>query len=215
MRTNLLSEASKAWIYTPADAGQDIEVIHWQYYYYQTILGVVGGTVSMPTSLSFFNATAGQPTVGGVLTKEDTNIPKPNSVGSPYKFLIQEVKFNAMPAVPVTEGLTVGQRVCDDIAQILTRGVASLRVLGVDRMEVSPLGALPSGMGFDLSDAASAYNVANGWPVLSNSYPVEIGLHKDTSFELNIDFPKGGFVVYNYIKLGFILDGLLQRPKGK
>lgn len=211
MRTNLLSEASKAWIYTPADAGQDIEVIHWQYYYYQTILGVQGGGVSMPNSLSFFNATAGQPTSLGTLTKEDTNIPKPNSVGSPYKFLIQEVAAVVTPVGPFVTALPEGQRAVDDVVQTLNRGVVSLRVLGVDRMEVSPLGALPSGMGFDLAE----FSVANGWPVLSNRYPVEIGLHKDTSFELELSFPKGGFVVYNYTRVGFVLDGLLQRPKGK
>lgn len=211
MRTNLLSEASKAWIYTPADVGQDIEVIHWQYYYYQTILGVVGGTVSMPTELSFFNATAGQPTALGTLTKEDTNIPKPNAVGSPYKFLIQEVAAVVTPVGPFVGSLSDGKRQIDDVAQILNRGVVSLRVLGVDRMEVSPVAALPSGMGFDMA----AFSVANGWPVLSNRYPVEIGLHKDTSFELNLSFPKGGFPVYNYTKVGFVLDGLLQRPKGK
>ena len=215
MRTNLLSEASKAWIYTPADAGQDIEVIHWQYYYYQTVLGDQNNTVNI-ADMSFFNATAGQPTSTGTLTKEDTNIPKPNAVGSPYKFLIQEVAFAAMPAIPQAGSLpAVGKDFRDDIAQILSRGFVSLSVLGVSRMEVSPLMALPSGMGFTMSDTRNPYAIENGWSVLSNRYPVEIGLHKDTSFELNVSFPKGVFRVYNPIKLGFILDGLLQRPKGK
>jgi hypothetical protein len=212
MRTNLLSEASRAWIYTPADAGQDIEVIHWQYYSFLTISGNQNGNVNVSAVLSFFNATAGMPTSTGVLTKQDTNIPKPNAVGSPYKFLIQEVfpiifPVAAMPA----QALANPKTQMDDVLQILKSGVVNLAVLGVSRMEVAPLLVLGSGAGVS-GNVEQAFS--NGFNAQSNRYNVEIGLHKDTSFELTVSFPVT-FPVYNDIKLGMVFDGLLQRPKGK
>lgn len=211
MRTNLLSEASRAWIYTPADAGQDIEVIHWQYYSFLTIAGLQDGSVSVSPILSFFNATAGMPTSTGVLTKQDTNIPKPNAVGSPYKFLIQEVFPLVYPSGAEIAGLVTPKRQMDDVIQLLKSGVVNLKVLGVDRMEVAPLMVLGSGAGI-VGNQDQAFS--NGFPVASNRYNVEIGLHKDTSFELTLSFPTT-FAVFNPIRIGMVMDGLLQRPKGK
>jgi hypothetical protein len=213
MRTNLLSEASRAWIYTPADAGQDIEVIHWQYYSFLTVTGNQNGNVNVSSILSFFNATAGMPTSTGVLTKQDTNIPKPNAVGSPYKFLIQEVFPLIFPVAALpAQALTAPKQQMDDVLQILKSGVVNLKVLGVDRMEVAPIMVLGSGAGIAGSTHLQAFS--NGFPAQSNHYNVEIGLHKDTSFELTVSFPNA-FPVYNDIRFGMILDGLLQRPKGK
>jgi hypothetical protein len=211
MRTNLLSEASRAWIYTPADAGQDIEVIHWQYYSFLTIAGNQNGLVNIPSIMSFFNATAGMPTSTGVLTKQDTNIPKPNAVGSPYKFLIQEIFPLVYPvkATPAAEVAEKGQM--DDVRQILKSGVVNLKVLGVDRLEVSPLMVMGSGAGIS---GNGTQDFSNGFPAQSNHYNVEIGLHKDTSFELTATFPVV-FPIYNDIRVGMVIDGLLQRPKGK
>lgn len=215
MRQSVMSEQSKAWIYEPADAGQVVEVIHWEYYDYKTILGLQDGSVKVQPSYSFFNTPSGTPVGGGVNTKEDSNIPKPLSVGSPYKFLIQEVCFSIMPVGRAFYAATDADKKFEaDVVEILTRGVATLKVLGVDRLEVSPLINLPSGSGIIGTGQASAMFSA-GWPVLSNRYPVEIGLHKDTSFEMLIDFPKGVFSVYNNLKIGVMFDGLLQRPKGK
>lgn len=214
MRTNLLSEASRAWIYTPADAGQEIEVIHWQYYSFTTVLGNQDGTTCvMPSILSFFNATAGMPTSTGVLTKQDTNIPKPNAVGSPYKFLIQEVFPIIFPVAATPASETAAKKQMDDVIQILKSGVVSLNVLGVSRMEVAPLLVLGSGCGL-AGGALVSQAFSNGAPLASNRYNVEIGLHKDTSFELTASFPTT-FPVYNNIRIGMVMDGLLQRPKGK
>ena len=216
MRQSVMSEQSKAWIYNPADQGQSVEVIHWSYYDYKTINGLQNGTVSVAASNSFFNTPSGTPVGAGVNTKEDSNIPKPLSVGSPYKFLIQEVAFVIMPVgrswYAVDKAAAPDKRFEADVVEMLSRGVATLKVLGVDRLECSPLITLPAGVG-SIGNQDGMF--ANGWPVLSNRYPVEIALHKDTTFEMLIDFPKGTFPIYNAIKFGVIFDGLLQRPTGK
>ena len=214
MRQSVLSEKSRKWIYEPADAGQDIEVIHWSFYDYKTL-----AAGAMQTSYSFFNTPSGTPVGAGTANKETSNIPKPLSIGSPYKFLLQEVGFLIFPnGRGYTTATAANASIIADMTEILCRGVATLRVLGVDRLEVSPLLLLPAGVGLVGSGDYTAFKGAlqgNGWPVLSNRYPVEIGLHKDTTFEMNIDFPAGAITVNNGIKFGFVFDGLLQRPKGK
>jgi len=216
MRQSVLSEKSRKWIYEPADAGQEIEVIHWSFYDWKTL-----AAGAMATSYSFFNTPSGTPVGAGTANKETSNIPKPLSIGSPYKFLLQEVGFAVFPSgrgYCTGSAPTADHSIIADMTDIICRGVATLRVLGVDRLEVSPLLLLPSGFGLtgpgDLNTKQGALQ-SNGWPVLSNRYPVEIGLHKDTTFEMNVDFPAGAITIYNAMKFGFVFDGLLQRPKGK
>ena len=219
MRQKLTPE-EKAWIENPADAGVPVEILHRTYYDYKTIFGVNAGTVSVPASLSFFNTPSGTPVGATVNTKEDSNIPKPLAIGSPYKFLVQDIGFVVMPlgrSMITGSAPTADKMYQADVMEILSRGVLTMKILGVDQVEMSPLMGIPGGMGEVGSDlgASGATALNNGWAVMSNRYPVSLQLYKDTSFEVLVEFPKGTFPLFNYVRLGVLLDGLLQRPKSK
>jgi hypothetical protein len=221
MRQKLTAD-EKAWIENPADLGVPVEVLHRTYYDYKTILGVNAGSVSVTASYSFFNTPSGTPVGAAINTKEDSNIPKPLAIGSPYKFLIQDVGFVVMPfgrTWCTGSAPTADKMYQADVMEILSRGVMTLKILGVDQLEMSPLMGIPSGIGENGSGAGVAASgtsqITNGWAVQGNRYPVSLQLYKDTSFEVLVEFPKGTFPVYNYLRMGVILDGLLQRPKSK
>lgn len=220
MRSKLTAE-EQAWINTPAEQGVPVEVLHRTYYDWKTILGVNGGSISVSSSYSFFNTPSGTTVGATVNTKEDSNIPKGNCIGSPYRFLVQDIGFAVIPfgRTHITGSAPSADKMYQaDVMELLSRGVMTVKVLGVDQMEISPLLLAPAGFGetgAEKDGASGASALANGWPVSGNRYNVSIMLHKDTSFEVLVDFPKGTFPIYNYLRIGVVMDGLLQRPKSK
>ena len=220
MRSKLTAEEA-AWINSPAEQGVPVEVLHRTYYDWKTILGLNDGTISVASSYSFFNTPSGTTVGASVNTKEDSNIPKGNSIGSPYRFLVQDVGFAVIPfgRTHITGSAPTADKMFQaDVMELLSRGVMTIKVLGVDQMEMSPLLAIPAGfgeVGSEKDGASGSSALSNGWPVSGNRYNVSIMLHKDTSFEVLVDFPIGTFAIYNYLRIGVTLDGLLQRPKSK
>lgn len=221
MRQKLTPE-EKAWIENPADAGVPVEVLHSTFYDYKTILGLNAGGVTSGTSIAFFNSPSGSPVGSAITTKEDSNVPKVNCIGSPYKFLVQDIGFVVMPYGRLWctgSAPTADKMFQADAMELLTRGVFTMKILGVQQVEMAPLMGIPAGMGEVGSGAGVAASgtsqITNGWAVQGNRYPVSLQLFKDTSFEVLVEFPKGAITIYNYLRLGVVLDGLLQRPKSK
>ena len=212
-----LNKQLEQWIATPYNAGDKVELVNYPFHHIRRL-----SAGAQATDISFFNVAPGQTEGGVVLTKEDVNMFKAGTVGIPYKYFIQDVGIAILPAIadaaPEVDTLANVKKRLNDAKLLMSRGSISISTLSKEYLNISPISRLPSGFGLfgeGVGSIAATDNVgsyANGWPMLSNVFPVEIPLSGETTFEVHLTFPAGAVTLGADMRLGLFLGGILQRP---
>jgi hypothetical protein len=233
MRTQFLNDGIADWLRTTRK-GIATELVNWEFHHYRTFTPAIDEEsgdfipLTLPNDLTFFNIAAGQVLSGGdVATKEDCNLFKASSIGYPYKYLTQEVGFylepagaeGVIPRQPLGENEDNQWDLFNDLKQLLVRGVSSFETLQKTYFELCPPMQMPAGIGqvggvsVANSEGQAGGLIVNGWPVKSNRFHCEIPLDEETQFNMFMRYPKGPVTIKTPITMGFILGGILQRPK--
>lgn len=203
------------------------EVIVHELYHIKELAGKSDGTVSIAPELSFFQIQTGQADDNGLATTyEDTNMEVAGKIGTPYKFWGQSLsafvlpsKSDTTPAIKTFDKLNPQAAFVNDAYKLLMRGNVSVNVLNQPIIRVAPIMGIPGGIGAQVPAIApfdADFNtspVQNGVAIASNRYPIDLYLEDQLSFTFKVSFPAGVFALYNNLRLGFKIHGLLIRPR--
>jgi len=230
LKQSLIDQSLADWILRPSGTTQgvqanQVEVLPYRYYHWQDF----AAGVAIPATVTFFNVAPGAAITGGLATEEDTNLDKPGAIASPNKFLALGLSCEVLPAAANQDAAVEGSvatgagALANDIMAVYNRGVANLVSLNKSYAKLSPMRCLPSGMGptgslfADGTTTDPKVNVSqalsNGAPISGNQRRIEVALEPEASFSLVLSFPKGVVTPTVAIRVGFLLDGVLQRPK--
>lgn len=219
--------AVQSWLSQPLRGGKLGELVPWQFHHYRR---AAAGAQTGP--FEYFNVAPGQTDGAVVLTKEDTNMFKAGSVGSPNRFLALGLGAVILPTANATPqgaleniaNATPTTSIVNDITSLLARGVTSFVTLQKEYVSISPLAALPASFGAtgavavsrsksDNDNALIANTLSNGNPILGNLYRIEVPLDEDVQFSVSLSFPIVAVTTNNALRIGYALKGLLRRPE--
>ncbi len=196
------------------------EILAYRLYHYKTFEGDATNGKTLENSISYFSLAVGQEGTG----YEDTNMPRPNSIGSGNAMWVQSIrsivlpaKNDASPFLKAIDTNAIQKSIINDVAKVLNRGVITIKQQSQEVFKVSPISLIPTGYGvippqITGETALSAGLPLNSLPLISNGFPVELWLENEQTFDFTLQF-ETPVVIYNTFRFGFILEGILVRPR--
>jgi hypothetical protein len=199
--------------------------IPYEYYHYRSFSA---GT--LPTKIEFFHQVIGDTDGNITLTEEDTNMDRKSEFS--YPFIAQYLCAKVIPSVDANvfveeidtsaQGYNIAKALVNDQLKVYNRGLISISVQNKEVIKITPLSRIPAGAGIDGSLAISSSNsnsakiylgalMTNGSALRNNKFPIEIAFSPDVKFSFSLEYLRGAISIYNPLRIGFILEGILFR----